>query len=57
MSLEGIVYKRLDVVCQSGRSRSWIKVKGHQESEFIIVGTWFPASPAAWPLHVAEPEG
>jgi bifunctional non-homologous end joining protein LigD len=27
MSLEGIVCKRLDAVYQSGRSRSWIKVK------------------------------
>ncbi len=37
-SYEGLVAKRLASVYIEGRSREWLKVKVHQEDEFIIVG-------------------
>ena len=45
MQLEGIVSKRADAIYESGRSRSWIKVKGSLSNEFRIVG--FTESKAA----------
>jgi bifunctional non-homologous end joining protein LigD len=58
MSLEGIVCKRLDAAYQSGRSRSWIKVKSHQEGEFVVVGyTISGATGGLAAVHVAEFRG
>ncbi len=37
-SLEGIVSKRRDAPYESGRGRSWLKVKCVQEQEFVIAG-------------------
>lgn len=55
MSLEGIVCKRFDAPYQSGRSRSWIKVKSYREGEFIVVGyTTSGAAGGLAALHVAD---
>ena len=40
---EGLVAKRLASVYVEGRSREWLKVKVHQEDEFIILGYTEPA--------------
>jgi len=40
---EGLVAKRLASVYVKGRSREWLKVKAHQEDEFIILGYTEPA--------------
>jgi bifunctional non-homologous end joining protein LigD len=40
---EGLVAKRLASVYIEGRSREWLKVKVHQEDEFIIVGYTEPS--------------
>jgi bifunctional non-homologous end joining protein LigD len=40
---EGLVAKRLASVYVEGRSREWLKVKVHQEDEFIIAGYTEPA--------------
>jgi bifunctional non-homologous end joining protein LigD len=42
-SYEGLVAKRLASVYVEGRSREWLKVKVHQEDEFIILGYTEPA--------------
>jgi bifunctional non-homologous end joining protein LigD len=39
MGLEGIVSKRLDARYQSGRSETWVKVKGRPGQE-IVIGGW-----------------
>ncbi|MGI9101614.1 MAG: DNA ligase D [Terriglobales bacterium] len=36
--LEGVVAKRLDSKYESGRSRSWVKVKFDTQNEFVICG-------------------
>lgn len=38
LGLEGVVSKRADLPYESGRSRHWLKVKCHEEQEFVIVG-------------------
>ena len=40
---EGLVAKRLASVYVEGRSREWLKVKVHQEDEFIVLGYTAPA--------------
>ena len=40
---EGIVAKDSDSVYEHGRSRKWLKVKVHQEEEFVIGGFTAPA--------------
>src|SRR5579864_1893712 len=40
---EGLVAKRLASMYVEGRSREWLKVKVHQEDEFIIVGYTEPS--------------
>jgi bifunctional non-homologous end joining protein LigD len=40
--LEGVVAKDSDSRYQEGRSRSWLKVKVHQEEEFVIGGFTAP---------------
>jgi bifunctional non-homologous end joining protein LigD len=40
---EGLVAKRLASAYVEGRSREWLKVKVHQEDEFIILGYTEPA--------------
>jgi bifunctional non-homologous end joining protein LigD len=36
--LEGVICKRLDRPYQSGRTRSWLKVKCSQRQEFVVLG-------------------
>jgi len=38
LELEGVVSKRADAVYQSGRTRSWTKVKARQKGDFVIAG-------------------
>jgi bifunctional non-homologous end joining protein LigD len=38
MGLEGVVSKRRDAPCESGRGRSWLKTKCVQEQEFVVGG-------------------
>jgi len=38
LGLEGIVSKRADASYQSGRSRSWLKIKCLNRQEFVVVG-------------------
>ena len=45
MGLEGIVSKRINAVCQSGRTSSWLKTKCYAQRTFVIVG--FTRSKAA----------
>ena len=40
---EGLVAKRLASAYVGGRSREWLKVKAHQEDEFIILGYTEPS--------------
>jgi bifunctional non-homologous end joining protein LigD len=40
--LEGIIGKRLDAPYESGRARSWVKVKCEMRQEFVIVGFTLP---------------
>ena len=40
---EGMVAKNLSSIYQEGRSRDWLKVKVHQEEEFVIVGYTAPS--------------
>jgi bifunctional non-homologous end joining protein LigD len=40
---EGLLAKRLASVYVEGRSREWLKVKVHQEDEFIVLGYTAPA--------------
>ena len=40
---EGLVAKRLASVYVEGRSRDWLKVKVHQEDEFVILGYTQPS--------------
>jgi bifunctional non-homologous end joining protein LigD len=40
---EGLVAKRLASIYIEGRSREWLKVKVHQEDEFIILGYTEPS--------------
>lgn len=40
---EGMVAKNLSSSYQEGRSRDWLKVKVHQEEEFVIVGYTAPS--------------
>lgn len=40
---EGLVAKRLASIYVEGRSREWLKVKVHQEDEFIILGYTEPS--------------
>lgn len=47
MGLEGIVSKRVDRPYRSGRSRDWLKVKCHQNQEFVIGGFTEPAGSRA----------
>ena len=39
MGLEGIVSKKRGSRYQSGRSKSWLKIKAWTEEEFVVVGT------------------
>jgi bifunctional non-homologous end joining protein LigD len=39
LGLEGIVSKRAASRYRSGPSRSWLKTKNMEESEFILLGT------------------
>ncbi len=36
--LEGLIAKRRDVPYQSGRSRSWLKIKCQSRQEFVVIG-------------------
>lgn len=48
-SFEGIVAKDSDAPYEEGRSRKWLKVKVHQEEEFVIGGfTALRASESIW---------
>lgn len=38
LALEGIVCKRGDAPYESGRSRSWVKVKCSRRQEFVVIG-------------------
>ncbi|RWG76904.1 DNA ligase D [Mesorhizobium sp.] len=38
LGLEGVVSKRADAIYQSGRTKSWTKVKALQKDDFIIAG-------------------
>ncbi|MGX9145706.1 DNA ligase D [Mesorhizobium sp. 128a] len=38
LGLEGVVSKRADAIYQSGRTKSWTKVKALQNGDFIIAG-------------------
>lgn len=38
LGLEGVVSKRADAIYQSGRSKSWTKVKALQKGDFVIAG-------------------
>jgi bifunctional non-homologous end joining protein LigD len=40
---EGLVAKDLSAPYVAGRSKSWLKVKVHQEDEFVIAGFTYPA--------------
>lgn len=40
--LEGVIAKRLDAAYESGRSRSWVKVKCSQRQELVVVGFTLP---------------
>jgi bifunctional non-homologous end joining protein LigD len=35
---EGVIAKRADAPYRSGRGQAWLKIKCHQEQEFVIVG-------------------
>lgn len=39
---EGVIGKRLDASYESGRSRTWVKVKCGQRQEFVVVGYTLP---------------
>lgn len=39
---EGIIGKRLDAPYETGRSRTWVKVKCGQRQEFVVVGYTLP---------------
>jgi bifunctional non-homologous end joining protein LigD len=43
MGFEGIVAKDSDSHYEEGRSKKWLKVKVHQEEEFVIGGFTAPA--------------
>lgn len=38
LALEGIICKRADAPYESGRSRSWLKVKCSRRQEFVVIG-------------------
>lgn len=38
LALEGIICKRADARYESGRSRSWVKVKCSRRQEFVVIG-------------------
>lgn len=40
--LEGVIGKRIDARYESGRSRSWVKLKCEQRQEFVVVGYTMP---------------
>ena len=42
LGLEGLIGKRADSVYESGRSKSWIKLKCRLEQDFVIVGSTAP---------------
>jgi bifunctional non-homologous end joining protein LigD len=42
LGLEGLIGKRADSVYESGRSKTWIKLKCRQEQDFVIVGYTAP---------------
>ena len=58
MRLEGITSKRADAPYDSGRSKTWLKIKGATAAEFSIVGyTESKAAGGLSALLVAEPQG
>ncbi|TPI40843.1 DNA ligase D [Mesorhizobium sp. B3-1-9] len=38
LGLEGVVSKRADAIYQSGRTKSWTKVKAQEKGDFVIAG-------------------
>jgi bifunctional non-homologous end joining protein LigD len=38
LALEGIICKRINATYESGRSRSWVKVKCSRRQEFVVIG-------------------
>jgi bifunctional non-homologous end joining protein LigD len=38
LRLEGVIGKRRDAPYESGRSRSWIKLKCTHRQEFVVIG-------------------
>lgn len=38
LALEGIICKRVNATYESGRSRSWVKVKCSRRQEFVVIG-------------------